>query len=361
MKILIINLEGTGGMFQYSVLLTNALAEENDVTVVTPMVTDVTIYNRNVRIEKLNIGDTIPNFFRSLIDFRDLLKLYKIIKDSDPDVIHFQNPYNPWMCPLFPLIKKYPKVVAIPEGQLHLGMHRRYEMVISRKIHVDNSDALICLYEHDKQLALSYSGDKPIYIIPHGVNKYFNRYMQPDVEEENLIFFFGGISPFKGIPSLLSAFKIVEEKAPGFKLLIAGKGDLTPYLDVATKPDSIIVDNRFIPEKTVAEYFQRSMVLILPYLERDHSGIIPISLAFEKPVVVSTLVSDALTPYPFGLIVEPDNPEQLAEAILKIIGNKELREEFKRNCRKKIDSELDWKIIMEKTINCYRSVINKND
>ena len=191
MKIVMVNLEGSGGMFQYSSLLTNSLAKNEEVTAIVPMGTEKDYFTDSVKVIPLVVGDTKRSFIKNFLDGRKFVKLLKIIRLENPDIIHFQNPYNPWTCPLLPFLTSYGIVVSIPEGTLHWGMEKRLEMIFSRQLHVYFSNALIALCPFDKKIIKAYAKNKKIYIIPHGVNTVFLKYAKENVLEEDSILFFG--------------------------------------------------------------------------------------------------------------------------------------------------------------------------
>ena len=158
------------------------------------------------------------------------------------------------------------------------------------------------------------------------------------------ILFFGRIDKYKGISTLLKAFKECERL--NNYLIIAGKGDLTEeerYLMEQCK--NLILVNRYITDAEQIWLFQNSKVLMLPYIEASQSGIIPLAYKFGKPVIVSNIpgltqfVNDGETGFICDKIV--DYVEALDNVYNTAIP-------FSENCIKYYDDNLDWSRSIER-------------
>jgi glycosyltransferase involved in cell wall biosynthesis len=354
MKIVFVLMEGKGGMYQYGVLLANALAVNHQLTALVPSTAYTDFFDDSVKVIRLPAVDTKARAVMNTLRLDRLVRFYLAIKAEDPDVIHFHNPYNPWTLPLLPWLRKYGIVITIPEGFLHAGMDKRLEMKVARQVHIRFADAIIALYERDREMIVGYARGKKIFIVPHGENTLFHRYARPDVVEENAFLFFGGIAPFKGLDVLLRAFPLIREQAPGSRLIIAGGGSLKSYQGLLDSSNEIEIHNRFIPQDEVAGFFQQAKLVVMPYVEEDHSAIIPIAYSFGKPVVVSELVSDMVEPGRTGLVVPPRDEAALAEAVVRLLQDEALRRQMGRNAKAKVRTELSWDRLAEDTLQAYR-------
>jgi phosphatidyl-myo-inositol dimannoside synthase len=74
--------------------------------------------------------------------------------------------------------------------------------------------------------------------------------------------------------------------------------------------------------------------------------------AYGKPVVAgrSGGVVDAVLEGETGLIVEPDQPEALADAILSLLDDPARGRELGENGRRRVETELNWKRFTEKLL-----------
>ncbi|MBO9572648.1 MAG: glycosyltransferase, partial [Chitinophagaceae bacterium] len=141
--------------------------------------------------------------------------------------------------------------------------------------------------------------------------------------EGKIILFFGFIRKYKGLDILFEAMKIIKEKSPDIKLLVAGEfyEDEKPYQELIQQlniEDSLILRTSFIPDSEVRYYLCAADVVIQPYRNATQSGVTPLSYHFEKPMVVTNvgnlpvMVPDMKS----GLVTEPQ-PAEIAAAVLE--------------------------------------------
>jgi len=57
-------------------------------------------------------------------------------------------------------------------------------------------------------------------------------------------------------------------------------------------------------------------------------------------------------------MVPPKNPEALADAIVKLLKHEKLRKQMGENAYNKLNTDLSWDTIAEKTIEVYTKAIN---
>lgn len=361
MRILMMMMEGRGGMYQYGVLLSNALVREHEVHAIVPESAEVGFFEPGVHVVPFPVGDTKQNFLRRFVRPDRMVRLARTISRIHPDIVHFHNPYNPWPTPLLPWLRRYKTVTTIPEGRLHRGMHLRVEMMLSRMLHILFSERLIVLFERDRELLGRQALGKKTVIIPHGANTLFAKLADSNIAERDEVLFFGAALPFKGLEYLLKAFSIVAERVPGVNLVVASRLDADKFGSlIEALGNRVEVDNRFIPPEIAAEYFRRAKLVVLPYIEDDHSGLVPLVYSFGKPVVVTRLVSDMVEDGKTGLIVPPRDHLQLAEAIISLLGDDGLRSEMKLNIKHKIEGELSWDRVARETLQLYQAMLGNH-
>lgn len=107
--------------------------------------------------------------------------------------------------------------------------------------------------------------------------------------------------------------------------------------------------------------FQRSSVVVLPYVEAAQSGVVPTAYGFGRPVVVTTVggipeqVDDGVT----GLIVPPRDARALADAVIKIMKDEKLRREMGRNASRKLERDFAWDDIAAETVEIYKKAMQR--
>ena len=107
----------------------------------------------------------------------------------------------------------------------------------------------------------------------------------------NYLLFFGLIRAYKGLDNLIQALSLLKSDKK-YKLLIAGEFyesekkyiKLIKELDLE---DQIIINNQYIPNEQIPLYFCAADAVVLPYKSATQSGVVPIAIHFEKPVIVT--------------------------------------------------------------------------
>ncbi len=252
-------------------------------------------------------------------------KLLKFILDVNPDVIHFNNLiyFNHFYLFLF----RSRVLISIHDPFPHSGEEDDAQSVISKiyrylnkklvNKHLLYNDAMVDAYARSRGIAKNR-------IVTSRLGPYdYLRSIRGSFYTNKIDFlFFGRIQKYKGIDLLLEAFKIVLEKAPNAKLLIAGSGSFWFDLDsFSISSDNLIIRNSFIPGPELADMIDAASVIVCPYRDATQSGVVMSAYAFCKPVVVTDVgalrevVEDGVT----GLVVPPNDAQSLALAMLDFI------------------------------------------
>ncbi|MCX9085635.1 MAG: glycosyltransferase family 4 protein [Candidatus Methanoperedens sp.] len=355
MKILQIILTTQGGLIHYTSQLSNALSTNNDVHLIAPVGFEAELFNKSINLYQLKTGDTLQNFILSFIIFTRISSFLNTIKKINPDVIHLQS-NHPWMSLFLPFLQKYLIVTTIHDVNPHEGS-RKFEQEISRNIHIKYSDALIVHGDAAKTILGEKIPKKKIFNIPHGDYSFFSRLKQHNYDEEKgNILFFGRIEDYKGLRYLIEAIPQIEKNIPNIKIVIAGSGSLEGY-NLESK--NVIIYNHYIPDNEVGAFFQKAAVVVLPYIEGTQTGIIPIAYAFKKPVIVTNVgsIPEVVENGKTGFIVPSKDPKALAEAIVKILMDDNLRKKMGENGYRKMMEELSWDKIAEMTIEVYKKIL----
>ena len=89
------------------------------------------------------------------------------------------------------------------------------------------------------------------------------------------------------------------------------------------------------------------------------SGALNVAYAFGKPVIATDVcgLNEIIEQGVTGYLIPPNNCELLAEAIIKLLRNKNLRQQFSDNIKIKCQ-DLSWDKIAKKHINMYEDVLS---
>ena len=262
--------------------------------------------------------------------------------------------------------RNYPLVLTVHDALLHLGEGTGSKISqIPQWVH-DCACYLarqrIVHTQQVKELLLQRLGipSSTVHVVPL-VPSFGGEAKEHVQEDEHLILFFGRIWEYKGLEYLIRAEPLITSKVPKAKIVIAGVGEnFDRYRRMMVHPEQFIVYNEHISDEKRAELFRRASVVVLPYIEASQSGVILVAYHFKKPVVATTVggLPEMVDHGQTGYLVPPRDPNALAEAIVLLMQNEEMRRRFGENGRWKVDVEWAPEVLGHKTRLVYRHAVN---
>lgn len=139
----------------------------------------------------------------------------------------------------------------------------------------------------------------------------------------DVVLFFGYIRHYKGLDTLLEAWREVHSKRPA-TLVVAGEAyeDTGPYrrLAAAAGGDSAVrLLERYIPDEEVEALFMAADLVALPYRSATQSGVTHVAYALGVPVITTDVggLAETVRPGVTGMVVPPERPDALAAAIVE--------------------------------------------
>jgi glycosyltransferase involved in cell wall biosynthesis len=135
----------------------------------------------------------------------------------------------------------------------------------------------------------------------------------------------------KAIDVLIHAMARISPEDPSLKLVLVGDGDLRKSLEelaVALRVHERIEFLGMQGRTEVAELLHGCEVFVLPSRSEPFGIAIVEALACRKPVVASRVggIPEIIEDKKNGILVEPDNAEALAEALVRVLKDEHLRE-----------------------------------
>ncbi len=175
-----------------------------------------------------------------------------------------------------------------------------------------------------------------------------------------IVLFFGGTRPDKGPDVLLDALPLVRGQ---WLAVLAGEPDLVGEEEAEacrrdlSDPGRLVTRFGFVPEADADRYFRAADVIVLPYTRafKGTTNVLRRAAASGKPVIVSD-VADVGYPVReagLGIVVPPESPEALADAINRFLAT---REELTREVEPRalaFAGANDWRILGESTRDAY--------
>ncbi|MFQ5855268.1 MAG: glycosyltransferase family 4 protein [Anaerolineae bacterium] len=287
------------------------------------------------------------------------LKLSHLIDGMQPDWIHLLWTHHVPVL-LIPWLKKARVAYTAHDPVLHSGEAGMLRSWVQRKLIGVADVCFVHGEDNKKKLVAEYSVDPDrVYSIPHGEFMFWQDV--PNVNQENLILFFGRIRKYKGLDVLLDAFQEVSPHIPDFRLVICGEGDLGdlgPRIRTMTNVDVV---KRFIDHSEIPSLFLRSRFLVLPYLDGTQSGVVPMAFALGRTCVVSAVgaIPEVVHHDENGLLVRPGDPRELANAIIRLARDDKLRHRLEEGALRSARSShaLSWERAARIAAGVYKSAI----
>ncbi len=345
---------------EYCIRLANGLIREADTCLLIPQ------QLAEPHLSKLDQSVNFQPFhkprLRQLIQqIRTIYTLLQRIKNFDPDVIHIQQGHF-WFNLFLPLLRRYPLVLTIHDPRHHPGDWGSYNT--PQKI-IDfgfrRADQLIVQAPQIRQVMINELGvaKEIIHVIPHIMLGDNTPYAHIQIKD-NMILFFGRIWKYKGLDYLIRAEPLITKQIPEAIIIIAGKGeDFTSYRQMMVNPEHFIVYNEYLSNDKRAQLFQQASMVVLPYIEASQSGVIPLAYTFEKPVVATDVggLPDMVDHSHTGYLVPPRDEKALANAIVCLLQDNELRSKLGKTGKRKIEMECSPDVITQQTLAVYRQAL----
>ena len=142
--------------------------------------------------------------------------------------------------------------------------------------------------------------------------------------------------------------------------MIAGRGAYEKTLLTLSKGyEANIKFFGHVSWQDLIKLYRTSTVFALPSFTRlEAFGIVLLeAMSCETPVIVSDIpgVRDVIDGA--GLLVEPKNPEKLADAVLRVFANADEARLMGKRGRRLVESNYDWKVVTEQILDIYKDVI----
>lgn len=254
-------------------------------------------------------------------------------------------------------------VGTVHDATFHPGDGMKLKQVRRHIQTIELCDMFIVHGETIKTQLCSNLGIDPdmVVVIPHGS---YDIYLKQQEVQENdgrppQILLFGRMKKYKGIEVFIRAAQIVHEKLPHVEFVLAGRGEeLDLHLPQLKKTPYFRIYSERISDAQVARLFHAAEIIAIPYLEASQSGPLNLAFSFGKATVASRVgaIPEVLTDQQEGILVEPGNAEQLAQAFIELLSDHTKRIAMGLAARKKAEGPLNWGgAIATQTIHVYQT------
>lgn len=195
---------------------------------------------------------------------------------------------------------------------------------------------------------LGYMG--PVEVIPNGVElgRFINR-EDKGAGDETLLITTSRLVEKNGVGDIVSAM----QSLPGnVKLKVVGKGPLEESLKEMARSLSVAERVEFAGEASqedIPALLHEADIFIRPSLSEGQGISFIEAMAAGLPVVATPVggIVDFLKDGETGVLCRPKDPSSVAEAVMRLVNDKSLRERVRTNALNMVKERYDWDLIAE--------------
>lgn len=236
------------------------------------------------------------------------------------------------------------------------------------KIGIESADKVIAVSNLMKQDILKFfniPSDK-IEVIHNGVdlNKWKYTPLSDSLKKkyniaDDYILFVGRPTPQKGLEYLVAA----ADKIPVQIVLGATGADTKDYEDrmikEVAKKKNIVWIHELLKEEEYVQLYSSAKIFVCPSIYEPFGIINLEAMACKTPVIASATggILEVVLPEKTGLLVEPKNSNQIADAVNRLLKDEKLRKTMGEEGRKRVEEFFSWTYIAQKTKKLYESLI----
>jgi len=306
------------------------------------------------------------------------------INNGRPDVIYTRSFTSAFIIMLFSTIFRIPYIIernGLGSDEMKLRGVRRISIVYFKLIEYISckiSTKIVTVTPNIKDiLKKKYNlPEERFEVIGNGANTtLFNHINQNEAKrlialDENLnyVCFVGNLAPWQGVEYIIKSAPTILDKFPNTRFLIIGDGIMRNYWESLTVNQGVrekFIFTGAIPYKQAPIYINACDLCIAPFIiERNKLiGLSPLKiyeyLSCKKAVVASDIsgVSELLRRSNGGIIVTPENPNEIANAVVYLLKDKKLRDEMGENGRNYIIKNHSWDIVARSVISLCEQVL----
>jgi len=327
-----------------------------------------------------------PLFASSLYNLMYALQVAKDLRQQQCDIVHIHN-----FSQFAPIIRAFnPKIKIVLHMHCEWLTQLDSTMIAKRLCQVD---LIVGCSEYitnkvRKKFPQFASRCQTIY---NGVNiapSEQNNNITTNKAIKNRLLFVGRISPEKGVHILLDAFQKVAWHYPEVQLEIIGPEAVAPleYIvalsdedkvkDLAVfYPESYLLQLQkrlpselasqvrftgFVPYSQLHNHYVNADVLVNPSLSEAFGMSLAEAMAAEIPVVAARVggMTEVVAEGKTGLLFDSGDASALAEALLYLLSDEELRKSMGKAGRQRVLELFSWDWIAQNTLSQYKNICN---
>jgi len=270
------------------------------------------------------------------------------------------------------------EVNGLGRAELKLIQKGSLSMLISRisrwmdEREMKYSDHVVVVTAGLKEALQRYLNIQPnkITVITNGANTYFFKPISDAKESLQLdskcyyVGFVGIFAPWQGLDYMIKSASLILKEVPNTKFLLVGDG-MTKRRMVELSEELHLAENFiFVGAVSYTEVPKYINAMDVCISFRKGTPASPLKLyeymACGKPVVATEEPDNGFVKeHNAGLLVDPENPREIANAILSLLRDDEIREQMGRNGMKYVLEERSWQAVAREIEETIKMVVSE--
>ncbi len=356
--------ERRAGIGYYSYNLVKNLTKidkKNDYVLIHHYPTNDEIYKENKELTipypRIPLRKTIGN---------NIILAWKL-RSHDFDIVHDLSQISPFL-----FSSHFKKILTIHDltpilfsetyGLIHVFL-QKHVLPMTLK----NIDMIITVSEHSKQDIINHLKipEEKIKVIYNGIDGRFKPLKKVDDVKEKydikspFILYVGTLEPRKNIPTLINAFYELKKNGILYKLVIVG-GKGWKYKDIYEHVDKLnlqreVIFTGYVSDDDLPKLYNAADLFIYPSLYEGF-GFPPLeAMACGCPVITSNTSSLPEVVGDAGMMVDPYDVDEIANAMKRVLLDENLREEMIKKGLERA-KKFRWENCADETIRVYEFV-----
>jgi len=309
---------------------------------------------------------------------REILTFYQNFVDTfQIDLVHAHNFHH--FLPEYALALTKLHDAGLPTV---LTLHEMWgEFICEHLLESTRWDSIIAVGQHVRRdVDKTVPGLRNVHTILHGTNiNTFN----PDVtdhglraelglEDRPVILHPARMLPWKGVHVSVAAMRKVVDSFPDAALIVTDTEQIIDWIQELGEYKQQILDSieregltnnvvrRSFDYFDLPHAYACADVVIYPTTGEEPFGLVPLeAMACARPVIVSRSggLIESVVDGETGYIIEKENPDQLADRLIQLLGDANLRERMGADGRQHVEKNFSRKRMTDETMALYRDAV----
>lgn len=269
-----------------------------------------------------------------------ILKIRRYSKDCD--IIHALDAYPFGILAALANIGNGKKLIITGQGTYAIEPFYSWRSAKTLKWSYKKADGVIAISEYTKQRILENVDSIEVDVIEHGID--LNKFSRPRImSPQKYILSVGALKFRKGYHISIPAFALAKKRVSDLKYKIVGNQKDSAYFndlkkiasDYGVAGDVEFVDG--VSDEKLSSLYAGAQLFILTAVNKRNNfegfGLVFLEAAAAGLPVIGTRdngISSAVKENCNGLLIEQENVQETADAIIKMVSDNDLNERFSR-------------------------------